>query len=210
VFVTRVIVAAFSILYTYACPSPSLMPGGQKWGSNMFSPALKLLFLPQRRWGKFGVGCWHSTTPHTTTATNHLQPRKRIWTKFEPSIPSHTGDSYIIGDTKTQKRAKKAAAKKDKAETEAEQKHAVVSCKAYSQLKKREKLEAQAQKAAARAEALHIQLETSTPSTTGYSAHVIKKSKGSEGHTAVTSTSTQALKGHIAALECRLRSWRRN
>jgi hypothetical protein len=72
--------------------------------------------------------------------------------------PSCTGDSYGKGDTKTQKRAKKAAAKKDRAETEAEQWRAVASCKANSQLKKREKLEAQAQKAVVRAGVLRIQL----------------------------------------------------
>jgi hypothetical protein len=217
----------------------------------MFSPALKLAVLPQQQWDKFGLGCWHSTTPHTTTATNHLQPRKRVQTKLKPSIPltpittnmtptsqsatpgttapskygsvidlilnedkaddfiakiqakpafpifappgpcpSCTGDCYRKGDTKTQKRANKAAAKKDKAELKAKQKHAVASHKANSQLKKCEKLKAHAQKVAARAEALPIHLETSTPSMKGSSAHALKKSKGSEGHTAVTSPSS--------------------
>jgi hypothetical protein len=87
-FFTMVILEACSILYTYSCSAPSLMPGGQKWGSKMFSPALKLPFLPQQRWEKFGVVCWHSTSPHTTTVTNHLQPRKRVWTKLWLPTPS--------------------------------------------------------------------------------------------------------------------------
>jgi hypothetical protein len=81
---------------------------------------------------------------------------------FSPSgpRPSCTRDCYGKGDTKTQKWADMAAAKKGKAESEAEQKQAVTSCKANSKLKKCEKLEAQARKAAERAEALRIQLET--------------------------------------------------
>jgi hypothetical protein len=83
-----------------------------------------------------------------------------------------------------------AAAKKDKAESKAEQKQAVASCKANSQLKKCQKLEAQACKAAARADALRIQLATSTPSTKGSPSHALKKSKGIEWPTAVTSLSS--------------------
>ncbi len=44
--------------------------------------------MPQRRWEKFGVGCWHSITPHTTIVTNHLQPRKRVPTKLWLATPS--------------------------------------------------------------------------------------------------------------------------
>ncbi len=79
-----VILAAFSILYTYTCLAPSPMPEGQSWGSNTFSPAHNLSNRPWPRQSDFGVGCWHSTTPHTTTSTDHLQPRKRVRTK-----PSH-------------------------------------------------------------------------------------------------------------------------
>ncbi len=89
-----------------------------------------------------------------------------------------------------------AVAKKDKAELEVEQKQAVTSCKADSQLKKCEILEAQARKAAARAETLRIQLETSTPSTKGSPSHVLKKSKGIKGPTAVTSLSS--LTAHLS------------
>jgi hypothetical protein len=39
---TMVILAVFLLLYTYICSAPPLMPGGQKWRSNTFSPALKL------------------------------------------------------------------------------------------------------------------------------------------------------------------------
>jgi hypothetical protein len=83
-----------------------------------------------------------------------------------------------------------AAAKKDKAESEAERKQAVASCKANSQLKKCQKLEAQARKAVARADALRIQVATSTPSTKESLSHALKKSKGIEGPTAVTSPSS--------------------
>ncbi len=54
-FCTMVILAALSILYTYTCSAPSLVPEGQKWGSNMFSPALTLPVLPrqqsEKNWG---------------------------------------------------------------------------------------------------------------------------------------------------------------
>ncbi len=86
--------------------------------------------------------------------------------------------------------------KKDKAKSEAEQKQAVTSCKANSQIKKRQILEAQAHKAAARAEALHIHLATSTPSTKGFPSHALKKSKGIERPTAVTSPSS--LMSHLS------------
>jgi hypothetical protein len=56
--------------------------------------------------------------------------------------------------TKTQKKADLVAAKKDKAKAEADRKHAVAACKAKAQAKKWDKLEGQAQKAAARAKIL--------------------------------------------------------
>jgi hypothetical protein len=86
-FPTMVILGVFSLLSTYICSAPPLMLGGQKWRSNTFSPALKLSLLPQLQRVIFGAGCWHSTTPHTTTSTNHLQPRKRVRTKSpHPSL----------------------------------------------------------------------------------------------------------------------------
>jgi hypothetical protein len=73
-----VILAAFSVLYTYTCSASSSMPEVQLWRSNTFSPAFKCSFKPQRRWVNIVVGCWHSTIRYTTTTTDHLQPRKQI------------------------------------------------------------------------------------------------------------------------------------
>jgi hypothetical protein len=80
-FLTMVILAAFSVLYTHTCSAPSSMPEGHLWGSNTFSPAFKRSFQLLRGWINIVVGCWHSTTCCTTTRTNHLQPRKHIRTK---------------------------------------------------------------------------------------------------------------------------------
>jgi hypothetical protein len=61
---------------------------------------------------------------------------------------------------------------------------------------RKSELEAQACTAAARAEALCIQLATSTPLTKGSPSHALKKSKGIEGPTAVTSPSS--LTSHLS------------
>jgi hypothetical protein len=58
--------------------------------------------------------------------------------------------------TKNQKKADLAAAKKDKAKVEVDRKYAVAARKAKAQAKKREKLEGQAWKAAARATILRV------------------------------------------------------
>jgi hypothetical protein len=86
-FPTMVILAVFLLLSTYICSAPPSMPGGQKWRSNTFSPALKLSLLPHPQRGIFGAGCWHSTTPHTTTSTDHLRPRKGVRTKSPRPSP---------------------------------------------------------------------------------------------------------------------------
>jgi hypothetical protein len=75
-----VILVVFLLLSTYICSAPPSMPGGLKW-TNMFSPALKLSLMSLPRSVIFDAGCWHSPTPHTTTSTNHLRPRKRVRTK---------------------------------------------------------------------------------------------------------------------------------
>jgi hypothetical protein len=86
-FFTMVILAAFSILYTYLLCS-FFDAERAKMGIKYVLPSLQTSILPQRRWETFGVGCWHSTTPNTTTFTNHLQPRKRVWTMLWLSTPS--------------------------------------------------------------------------------------------------------------------------
>ncbi len=85
---TMVTFAVLSILFTYTCSAPPLIPRGQLWGSNTFSSAQNCLFLPQWQKSKFGAGCWHitTTTCYTTTQTDHLKLRST----FGPSsqLPS--------------------------------------------------------------------------------------------------------------------------
>ena len=88
-FLTMVILAAFSVLYTYTSSVLLPLPRGQKWGSNTFSSSHKHSFYPWPRWVIFGDECWHNTTSFTTTANNALKPRKRVRTKPYRSVILH-------------------------------------------------------------------------------------------------------------------------
>ena len=88
-FLTMVILAAFSVLYTYTSSVLFPLPRGQKWGSNTFSSSHKHSFYPRPRWVIFGDECWHNTTSFTTTANDSLKPRKRVRTKPYRSVILH-------------------------------------------------------------------------------------------------------------------------
>jgi hypothetical protein len=109
---------------------------------------------------------------------------------------THTGTHNNTATTKTKLKVEKKAVKEKKAQADKEKKLAVAACKLKAQAKKCKKAialtNACAQKAAAKAEALRIQLASAKAATetmrtpTGVrGAHVPKKSKGVEGEVAL-------------------------
>ncbi len=111
------------------------------------------------------------------------------------ACPIRTVCGYEKGvTTKTQKKTNSAVAKKDKANAEVDKKHVVAARKAEAQAKKWEKLEGQAHNVAARAKILQALLadvaaprKVLNPSMKESCAHILKKSKGIGGETAVPS-----------------------
>jgi hypothetical protein len=87
-FLPMGILMAFLLLHMYNCSASPFMPGGHLWRSNTFFSAHKGPFQPLRRSVLFSTECWHNRTSYTTTQTNHLQLRKRVWMKPSLSITS--------------------------------------------------------------------------------------------------------------------------
>jgi hypothetical protein len=124
--------------------------------------------------------------------------QSRNFPVFSPpgTNPTRTGARKITAATKAKLKAKKKAVKEKKAQAVKEKKLAVAACILEAQAKKRKKAitltEAHAQKAAAKVEALQIQLASAKATNmtmrtpTGVrGAHVPKKSKGIGGEVAL-------------------------
>ncbi len=70
--------AAFAILHTHNCSTPTTLPWVQQWRSDAFTPAHKCQFLLQQKWVVVDAGCWHILNQLKSTTTCRHVLKKHI------------------------------------------------------------------------------------------------------------------------------------
>jgi hypothetical protein len=96
---TMVILVAFYILLTHICSDHYLLPSGQTWRSNAFSPCQEPPFAGRQKLEFPNAGCWHTTHIISTNfPSNCLCNRPRKHVRFKPhQLPTmHTSRNLLV------------------------------------------------------------------------------------------------------------------
>ncbi len=96
---TMVNLAAFYILLMHICSNHYLLPSGQTWRTNAFSPCREPPFAGKQKLEFPNAGCWHTTHIISTTfPSNCLRNCPRKHARFKPhQLPTMPTSCNLLG-----------------------------------------------------------------------------------------------------------------